>query len=246
MIKALIVDDEAKSAETLRLLLKGHCPEVQLLGVANSADDAIKKINSLLPDLVFLDISMPSGDGFSMLEKIDEINFEVIFTTAHSEYAIKAFKHSAIDYLLKPIKPLELIASVKNCEKKLNQSVHLQQLKNQLFVFKEALTLNKIPIYNRAEITLLDAEDIIRFEAYGNYTNIYLKSGKKITSTKSLADYEKSLPEEIFLRIHKKNLINRTHINTFKKGDRLIIMVDGSVLEVSRHKNAYILSVLTS
>lgn len=245
MIKAIIVDDEIKGAETMSLLLKEHCPEVELLDIAYSADEAIGKINELKPDLVFLDISMPYGDGFTMLDKINNVDFEIIFITAYSEYAIKAFKHSAIDYLLKPVKPAELINSVKNCQKKLSQSAHLQKLKNQLFFFKDALTIHKIPIHNRTEITLLDVEDIIRFEADGNYTTIYLKSGKKITSTRSLADYEKSVPEGIFLRIHKKNLINRSHINTFKKGERVIIMVDGSILEVSRHKNAFILSALT-
>jgi two-component system, LytTR family, response regulator len=246
MIRALIVDDEIKGAETLRLLLKAHCPEVQVLDVANSADEAIKKITNLTPDLVFLDISMPYVDGFSLLDKLGTINFEIIFVTAHSEYAIKAFKRNAIDYLLKPIKPMELINSVKNCEKKLSQSAHVQKLQNQVFFFKEALTIHKIAIHNRSEIVLVDTEDIIRFEADRNYSLIYLMNGKKIMSTKPLADYEKSVPEEIFIRIHKKNLINRMHINTFKKGERLIIMVDGSALEVSRLKSPVVLAALTN
>ena len=244
MIKALIVDDEVKGAETLRLLLKEHCTEVHVVGVAHSADEAVRRISDLLPDLVFLDISMPYGDGFSMLDNIKNINFEIIFVTAYSEYAVKAFKHSAIDYLLKPIKSSELVNSVKNCQKKLNQSAHLQKLQNQLFFFKEALTIHKIPIHNRAEITLVDTEDIIRFEADRNYTIIYLMNGKKITSAKSLTDYEKSVPEGIFLRIHKKNLVNRSYINTFKKGERLITTVDGTVLKVSRQKSALVLAAL--
>lgn len=245
MIKALLVDDEIKGTETLRLLLKEHCPEVQVLDVAHSADEAIKKIANLSPNLVFLDISMPYVDGFSLLDKIGTITFEIIFVTAYSEYAIKAFKRNAIDYLLKPIKPMELVNSVKNCQKKLSQSAHLQKLQNQIFFFKEALTLHKIAIHNRSEITLVDTEDIIRFEADRNYSIIHLMNGKKIMSTKPLADYEKTVPEELFIRIHKKSLINRSHINTFKKGERLIIMVDGSVLEVSRLKSPIVLAALT-
>ncbi len=188
---------------------------------------------------------MPYVDGFSLLDKIGTIHFEIIFVTAHSEYAIKAFKRNAVDYLLKPIKPSELVNSVKKCQKKLSQSAHLQKLQNQLFFFKEALTIHKIAIHNRTEIMLVDIEDIIWFEADRNYSIIHLMNGKKITSTKPLADYEKTVPEEIFLRIHKKNLINRSHINTFKKGERLIIMVDGSVLEVSRLKSPLILAALS-
>lgn len=245
MLKIIIVDDERRGAETLKLLLKEHCPDVQLLDIAYSAEEGVKKIGALTPDLVFLDISMPFGDGFSMLDKISVINFEIIFTTAYSEHAIRAFKRNAIDYLLKPVKPAELVAAVKKCSEKLSQSAHLHKLRNQLSFFKEALVIHKIPIHTQTEMLLINMEDIIRFEADGNYTLIYLENGKKITSTQSLAEYERNLPEGIFLRIHKKNLINRSHVNTFKKGEGLIIMIDGSVLEVSRLKKAYVLSVLT-
>lgn len=245
MLKVIIIDDERRGVETLKLLLKEHCPDVQVLDVAYSADEGIKKISALAPDLVFLDISMPFGDGFSMLDKIGDINFEIIFTTAFSEHAVRAFKRNAIDYLLKPIKPVELVNAVEKCREKLSQSAHLHKLRNQLSFFKEALVIHKIPIHTQTEMVLINMEDIIRFEADGNYTNIYLENGKKIISTQSLAEYERSLPDGIFLRIHKKNLINRSHINTFKKGEGLIIMIDGSVLEVSRLKKAFVLSVLT-
>jgi two-component system LytT family response regulator len=243
-LRAIIVDDESKGAETLKLLLKEHCPYVQLIEIAYSADEGAKKIKAGAPDLVFLDIQMPFADGFSMLEKIGHINFEIIFTTAHNDYAVRAFKHNAIDYLLKPIKPAELINAVNRCREKLSQSAHLNKLKKQLSFFKEALVIHKMPIHTQTDMLLIDLQDIIRFEADGNYTTIFLENGKKITSTKSLAEYEKTVPEGIFLRIHKKNLINRSHINTFKKVEGLIIMVDGSILEVSRLKKAYVLSVL--
>ncbi|HXB13999.1 MAG TPA: LytTR family DNA-binding domain-containing protein [Bacteroidia bacterium] len=244
MLKALIVDDEIKGADTLRLMLKDNCPEVQLLGIANSVDDAISKINNLQPNIVFLDIQMPFGDGFSLLDKIGNVNFEVVFTTAHNEYAVKAFKHNAIDYLLKPVKSAELIRAVNKCREKLSQSAQLHKLQNKLNFLKEALVVHKIPIHTATETMLVDMEEIIRLEADGNYTDIFLESGRKLKSTKSLADYEKSLPPDIFLRIHKKHLINRTHVNTIKKGEGLIIMADGSVLEISRLKKAQILSVL--
>jgi two-component system LytT family response regulator len=244
MLKALIVDDEIKGAETLKLMLKENCPDLQLLGIAHSADEAVTKINTLQPNVVFLDIQMPFGDGFSLLEKIGQINFEVIFTTAHNEYAVKAFKHNAIDYLLKPVKSVELVKAVNKCKEKLSQSAQLHKLQNKLSFLKEAFVVHKFPVHTATETILVDMEEIIRLEADGNYTDIFLESGKKLKSTKSLADYEKSLPGDIFLRIHKKHLINRTHVNTIKKGDGLIIMADGSVLEISRLKKAHILSVL--
>lgn len=244
MLNAFIVDDEIKGAETLKMLLKEHCPEVHLLGIAHSANEAIKKINTLLPNLVFLDIQMPFGDGFSMLEKIGNVNFEIIFTTAYSDYASKAFRHNAIDYLLKPIKADELISAVKKCAGKMTQSSQLNKLQKQLNFFKEVLVIHKIPVYSQTEVVLIDVEDIIRFEADLNYTHIYLANGKKIISTKTLAEYEKLVPEGFFIRIHRKNLINRSHINVFKKSEGLIIMTDGSALEVSRLKKAFVLSVL--
>lgn len=245
MLRALIVDDESKGAETLKLLLGSHCPDVELLGTANSVEDAINKIKNLHPNLVFLDIQMPFGDGFSLLEKIGNVNFEVIFTTAHNEYAIKAFKHNAIDYLLKPVKPIELINAVKKCNEKVNQSAQLHKLQSKLSFLKDALVSHKLAINTPTETLLVDMEDIIRLEADGNYTDMYLVSGKMIKSSKTLADYEKSLSEDIFIRIHKKHLINRSHVNTIKKGEGLIIMADGSVLEISRFKKAHVLSVLT-
>ena len=245
MIKAIIVDDEAKTAKALGLLLKEHCPEVLLMHTANTAADAIHKIKDLAPDLVFLDIQMPFNDGFSILDKIGEIKFEIIFTTAHSDYAVKAFKKNAIDYILKPVRSEELINAVNKCGEKLKQATDLHKLQNQLNFFKQALTINKIPIHSRNEVLLIDREDIIRFEADGNYTIIHLLSGKKITSTKFLSDYEKSVPEDVFIRIHKKNLINRFYIKTIKKGEGQIIMADGSILEVSRLKKAAIFSALT-
>ena len=245
MLKAIIVDDEKKGAKTLKLLLAEYCPDVEVMETAHSADEAVKKIKDLKPDVVFLDIQMPFADGFSIFEKLEGVNFEVIFTTAHNDHAIKAFKHNAIDYLLKPVNPPELVNAVKKCREKLGLVNSHNKLKSQLIFFKEALTIHKIAISTRTEITMIDMEDIIRFEADGNYSVINLLSGKKISSTKSLADYEKSVPEGLFLRIHKKYLINRSYINTFNTKDGLIIMVDGSVLEVSRLKKTYIFSVLT-
>lgn len=245
MLKAIIVDDEKKGAKTLKLLLAEYCPDVQVLEMVYAADEAVKRIKDLKPDLVFLDIQMPFADGFSIFEKLEGVNFEVIFTTAYNEHAIKAFRHNAIDYLLKPVNPPELINAVKKCSEKLSLLSHHNKLQNQLNFFKEALTIRKIAVHTRTEVTLIDMEDIVRFEADGNYSIINLLNGKKISSTKSLADYEKSVPEGLFMRIHKKNLINRSYVNTFNTKEGLIIMVDGSVLEVSRLKKSFIFSLLT-
>ncbi len=244
MLNAIIVDDEVKGVETLRLMLREYCPDVNIAAAAYSVNEAAAKINSLNPDLVFLDIQMPFADGFALFEKIKIPAFEVIFTTAFSEYAVKAFKHNAVDYLLKPVKSSELISAVNKCREIRNRTTQMQRLESKLNLLKEAFALHKIPVHTSSETILVDVDEIIRLEADGNYTHIHLSYGKKILSTKAMAEYEKLLPGDVFLRIHKKHLVNRTHINTIKKGEGLLIMTDGSAVEISRLKKAYILSVL--
>lgn len=237
MIKVICIDDEKDALEVLQIQLHQHFEhEVQVLGLYSDSREGIAAILELKPDLVFLDIEMPFKNGFEVLEETKEIHFKVIFTTAYNQFAIKAFKVSAVDYLLKPIDGLELVAAVKkvivgNQEKMQNQ---IAALLNQ-FSTKQAQ--DKIALNIGDTLQFFNAEDIIRFESDSNYTHIYLKSGKKITTAKTLKDVEEKLGGTIFFRIHHSHLVNLNYVVKYIKGNAgYAEMLDGSLISISRAK----------
>ena len=247
MIRAIIIDDEPKGREILKNLLTKNCHNVEIIATANSADSGAEAIRKFRPDLIFLDIEMPGGNGFQLLEKTSDLDFDVIFTTAYSQYAIKAIRFSALDYLLKPVKPEELRDAVGKVEKKLSsQTTSRQNVDTLLSNIKENLPKKVvIPNATGAENVLLD--DIVQCSADGNYTNIFLKGGKKILVAKTLKDYEELFSDENFARIHHAHLVNLKHVKRYIKGEGgSVEMSDGSVLEVSRRKKAEFLEKLYS
>ena len=254
MLNAIIVDDEVSGVNGLEKLLKKYCPDVNLLGSAKSIGEAEQKISLLLPDLVFLDIEMPFGSGFDLLDRITKkdprgknIGFEVIFTTAYSQYAIKAFKHNAIDYLLKPIDPDELLFAVKKCEeKKAREGMDIKKIEKLLLSLSPSNKVQKLPVHTLEGIIYIMPDKVLRLEADGNYTQIHLEGGQKFTSSRALKEYEEMLPSHEFFRIHKTNLVNLNHVQQYNKGEGgEVIMSDGTVLEVSRYKKAELLPLLT-
>jgi two-component system LytT family response regulator len=247
MLNALIVDDEESGAKGLGKLLTRYCPGVTLVGTAQSADEAEQKISALQPDLLFLDIEMPLGNGFDLLNRIKNKNFEVIFTTAYSQYAIKAFKHNAIDYLLKPVEPEELMAAVNRCAEKIGkESTNLKKIENLLLALRQPKKVNNLPVHTQEGIIYLETETVTRLEAYGNYTIIYLTGGRKFVSSRTLKEYEELLSEQQFFRVHKSNLINLSHVKQYMKGEGgEVLMSDGSLIEVSRYKKAELLTLLS-
>lgn len=238
MLKALIVDDEVAGAALLKKLLDRYCENVNVIGIAYSVKSAADKIKAMTPDVVFLDIEMPFGSGFDLLKEIKDINIRVIFTTAHSRYALKAFRYNAIDYLLKPIDPDELMEAVKKCEeRKKPESQDFKRIENLLNTMSQDNKIIKVPLHTQDGIVFYDSAQVIRIEADGNYTIIYIEGGHKVTSSRALKDYEEMLPGKEFFRIHKAHLININHINRYIKGEGgEVIMSDGSCLEVSRYK----------
>jgi two-component system, LytTR family, response regulator len=251
MLNALIVDDEELGAKTLETLLKMHCSSVNVLGIANSADDAEKSIAGALPDVVFLDIEMPFANGFDLLQRFKNHPFEVIFTTAYNEYAVKAIKHNALDYLLKPIVPEELVAAVKKCEEKKNTA--LPSYKNpalsadrlEKIISTLSQKVHKLPVPSPEGIVYLDPDNIVYLQGDINYTHIHLIQGNKITSSKTLKDFEQLLPSKQFFRIHKANIINLSYVSKYLKGDGgEVVMSEGSSLEVSRNKKTELLALL--
>jgi len=245
MLNALIVDDEILGAKTLESLLKLHCANVNIMGIVYSADEAEKSINGTLPDIVFLDIEMPFANGFDLLQRLKSPSFDVIFTTAYNEYAVKAIKHNALDYLLKPIVPDELVAAIKKCEEKKNKGPNEYKSLEKI-ISTLSQKVHKVPVPSPDGIVYLDTDSIVYLQGDINYTHIHLIQGNKITSSKTLKDFEQILPVKQFFRVHKANIINLSYVSKYLKGDGgEVIMVDGSALEVSRHKKAELLALLS-
>lgn len=246
MLNTLIVDDEPAGARILKTQLNRYCPNVNVIGMAHSANEAEEKIAELSPNLVFLDVEMPNADGFDLLSRLEHINFEVIFTTAHNEYAIKAIKHNALDYLLKPIGPDELVAAVKKCESKIVKGISDNvNVKNLVSAITLAQKARRVAVSTPNEILYAEIGNIIRFEADSNYTKIYFTDGKAIISTKTLKDYEDALAGQNFFRIHKTHLVNLGHIKKFIKADGgYVLLSDGTSLEVARRKKDELLLLL--
>lgn len=245
MLKALIVDDEVLGAKALESLLKIHCTNVNVTGIVYSADDAEKSISITAPDVIFLDIEMPFANGFDLLQRFKNHPFDVIFTTAYNEYAVKAIKHNALDYLLKPIVPEELMAAVKKCEEKKKEDPNgYKNLEKIISTLSQKV--HKLPVPSPEGIVYLDPENIVYLQGDINYTHIHLIQGNKITSSKTLKDFEQMLPSKQFFRIHKANIINLSYVSKYLKGDGgEVVMIEGSSLEVSRQKKAELLALLS-
>ena len=242
-IKAIIIDDEADGRTVLHSLIHMYCPQITIIGQSSSGEEGLAMIQDLNPELVFLDIDMPGMNGFSLLKRIKEITFEVIFVTAHHHYALKAIKHSALDYLLKPVDKTELIEAVEKFVKIDKQKVNERMsflLKNES---KEASEITQIILNVREGYIFTDIEDIIRCEADGNYTMVFLKNGTKQLASKTLKEFEYILNQNNFWRIHKSHLINLKHLKKYVKGDGggNVVMIDNSEIEVSRrNKDAFL------
>ncbi|KQC30350.1 LytR/AlgR family response regulator transcription factor [Flagellimonas eckloniae] len=244
MIQALIIDDEAKARQGLRLVLEKYCPEIKILALCESPEIGLEKINALKPDLIFLDVQMPKMSGFDLLERVSKINFEVIFVTAYDRYAIKAIKFSALDYLLKPIDVDELVNAVeKISKKKKNKVAQYGSLLKNVKPGMEKLKRLAIPSDN--EIIMQPIADIIYCEADSSYTTLYLSGGKKITVSKTLKEFENILPEGDFCRIHHSTLVNMAHVTKYIKGEGgYVIISNNNHLNVSRRKKDQFLQML--
>jgi two-component system, LytTR family, response regulator len=247
MIKAIIVDDELGARESLSKMLEKNCKQVEVVAKVDSMLAAFEAITNKEPDLVFLDIEMPNGNAFDLLEKFKTINFNIIFTTAYDHYAIKAIKFSAVDYILKPIDPEELIMAVKRFEVKKNEAATLdKQFKTLLSNVKPDNKLKKVGIPDGDGLLFINLSDIIRCDSDGNYTFFILASGKKIIASRTLGEYEQMFCDDNFFRIHRSHLINLEHVKKYIKGEGgYVVMSDGSQVEVSRRNKTDFLEKLS-
>ena len=216
MIRTIIVDDEQPARELLKSALNEYCEDIEIAGLANSAKSAYALILLHKPDLIFLDVEMPNGSGFDLLKKFRTIDFKVIFVTAFYEYAVKAFRFSATDYLLKPVAIHELIESIDKVRNEINHKVGNRNIEELIRISSNpALSFQQITIPDKRGFRVLNIREIIRCEAEGYCTLFYLSGGKRITSSKNLKFYEEILEEKGFLRVHNSHLVNLEHIAGF-------------------------------
>ena len=246
MITATIVDDEPDCCESLAMLLERYCPEVKVLDICYSAETAIQSIKEHQPQILFLDIEMPFMNGFELLEKLGNINFELIFTTSYDQYAIKAIRFSALDYLLKPIDREELQRAVQKCAQR-NQHPLPQQLDLLLQKLKHPnIPVSKIAIPTIEGFQLVAVESIISCESEGNYTHLFLTNKRKITASRTLKDIEEMLENYPFIRVHNSYIANINEVEKYIRGEGgYLVMSDGSSINVSKSRKDFLLKKLS-
>lgn len=239
VIRTLIVDDEFNCRNNLEILLKDFCEGIDIVGQAESAEEARAQIKALQPELVFLDIAMPEEDGFSLLRSLENRDFIVIFTTAHNEYALKAFKENAIDYLEKPINIDDLINATEKARRMLSDDIPQNEAIDE--IIQRAIQMNessKISIPTRDGYVIVDEKEIIHLAASDNYTMIYLTNSRRYLSSKNIKVYEENLNQNRFFRTHKSHIINVSdHLKEFSRSNGNIAMLsEGSTVPISRRK----------
>jgi two-component system, LytTR family, response regulator len=244
MIRAILVEDEARSRQLLNTLIDRHCRDIEVVERSANVKDAIEAIQTHKPDLVFLDITLPDGTGFDLLAKLSPITFDIIFTTATDKHAIKAIKYAALDYLLKPIDITELKEAVnKFVQKKsnLNTVENLKQLLDNLS--ESSNSYQKITLPTGTAYEMVYTKDIIRCEAEGSYTMFFMSNGKRFLVTHGLKHYEELLSEKEFIRIHRHHLVNVKYVARYEK-EGFAIMRDETKIEVARRKKDEFLEAL--
>lgn len=241
-IKAIIVDDEQHCIDALRAMLQKKCPEVAVLAGVNSVKEARQLIDEMQPDLVFLDVEMPHQNGFELLKQYDKLTFDVIFTTAYEQYALKAIKFNALDYLLKPFSVQELQEALRKFHERRSQKpdtaiapleVFLQNMKTL------QQTNKKIALPTINGLVFMPVQNIVRCESTGNYTKIFFTDKKQLLVSKPLKEFEELLTEVDFFRVHNSHLINLQQMESYLQGEGgFALMSDGTQVEVSRRRKA--------
>jgi two-component system LytT family response regulator len=245
MIKAVIIDDEPYACEVLVTLLQRHCPEVEVMAVFTNAKEAVKQLTALQPSLVFLDIEMPHMNGFQLLEKIRPIGFEIIFTTSYDQYAIKAIRVSALDYLLKPVDAEELKSAIQKYKARVVSTIP-EQLDILLSKLRQPVSeFKRIALPTMEGLQIISVDNIILCSSSSNYTILRLKGNQALTISRTLKEIEEMLEGYSFLRVHHSFLVNLNEVKKYIRGEGgNLIMSDGSSADVSRSKKESLLKRL--
>lgn len=237
MIKAILIDDERNAIEMLEWLLNTYCPEIKIVAMCESAENGIASIAELKPDVVFLDIEMPKMNGFTMLENIKDIDFEIVFTTAYDKFAVKAFRFAALNYLLKPIDPEDLKLTIERLKTKISSPS-----KDQMdLLFQHLTTLEnkpeRIALATNDGLVFVKTKDISYCKADSNYTSVVMANGQKLLIAKTLKDIDETLSGKDFFRVHNSYLVNINHISKYVRGDGgYILMPDDTQITIARSK----------
>ncbi len=247
-MRTIIIDDIKKNREVLLEMLSDFCPQVEVIGEAEDVEVGVQLIEELQPDLVLLDVEMPSGTGFDLLEQLKEISFEVVFVTAYDRYALKAIKFCALDYILKPIDIKELIQAVHRAEKKLAEKKSKNNFTHLIHNIKNKNTHHhRIALPTQEGFIFIEVHDIIRCEAEGSYTQVFLKNKNTIFATRKIKGFEELLNDYNFFRVHRSHLINMNYIEKYHKGEGgYVVLTDGTSIDVSRRKKDEFLERLNS
>ena len=234
-MKVIIVEDELASQACLQQIVEQHFPEILVVAIADNVSSAVAAIREHRPHIVFLDVEIKLGTGFDVLEQTKGMSFEVIFTTAFNTFAVDAFRHHAIDYLLKPLNTLQVGEAIRRCMQRIESNDHKSQVDKLLQQLQQPeIQKLKLSIPTLEGLEFIEFQSIIYGEAQGNYTNFRLKSGAKITATRKLKEVEEMLPAHIFFRIHHSYIINLQYLKKYHKGrGGYVVMENDTALPVS-------------
>ena len=244
MLKAVILDDELKAIQGLIWELSNFNKEIEVVASFTNPNEALDYLEKHTPDCLFLDVQMPTIGGFQFLEQLKNIDFAVVITTAYDEYAIKALKHEAIDYLLKPIDSDDLRETIAKIKKHSDRTINSVKLERMLSKFNSQFDKKRITINTDGKLLFLDVDDIIYVESDGNYSTLFLQDQKKIVITKKLKEVNAILPEHYFFRIHNSYIINLNKIKAFIKNEGYVIMDSNHKIPVARQRKSDFLEKL--
>ncbi|MFT5337441.1 MAG: two-component system LytT family response regulator [Sphingobacteriales bacterium] len=245
MKKVVIIDDEFNARKTLILMLERYCEGVLVVGEGETREEGLRLIEEVKPDIVFLDVEMDGITGFDLMAEIGDCDFKVIFSTAHEKYAIKAIKYGAVDYLLKPLDPDELMSAVEKAKKQIDQKGKRAIVRDVSPEKKGDILNNRITIPTLDGLEVIDLRKIICCKAEDNYTVIHVEQQKEKLVSKTLKEFEDKLPSSLFFRIHQSSLVNLNYVEKYVKGEGgYVLMKDGTSMDVSRRKKIQFLEKL--
>ncbi len=245
MIRGVIIDDEYSARDALRVLLSHYCSIVDVVAEAHDVKSGVQCIKLNKPDIVFLDVKMPDGDGFDLLHQLNDYNFNIIFTTAHSDFAIEAFKHSAIHYLLKPIIPDELIDAVHKAETELENKDMKSKVLELLLRVPAGENRQRLVLTTNNKLDIVNISGIIMCKSYKNYTIFYMEDGKEHMVSKTLKEYDEILTSNGFVRPHRQYMVNINHIKSVEKYDASVIKLTRNLMApVSSRRKEKLLEIL--
>ena len=243
MIKAVIIDDIEQARTTFKKDLEEYAKDVEVIGEAGGVVEGAKLLKNVKPDILFLDIQMQDGSGFDLLDLLSEIPFKIIFITASDAHAIKAFRYAAIDYLLKPVDPDELVNAIDKFRGQRVDEQKKYELLNESLKNTGKKT-ERLALHSQNKIDLVNISDIVRCESEVNYTVFFLTGGRQIVVSKTLKEYEEILSNHHFYRVHQSHLVNTKYIKEFVKTDDELIMTEGKSIPVSSRKRPEVVQML--